>query len=139
MRLISARAQTEPAAIEDPGGIGLLVAAIVAAVATLFVGPGSGAGPAALAVLAWLVLILVACWVAVVTDDVSIGDRTGAVVLASMLAGGFIATADSPWAMAFPAVAMIDALGRRRSKPRLLAVATFLGTVLYVLVGGDLG
>lgn len=131
---------TESAAVEagDVRGIVLAITAVLAAVATFLVTPGSGVGPAALALLAWLAVLWAASWAAFVGDGASTWHRIGAAVFAAAVGAGFVAAIEYAWALAFPAVALAGALVRRRSPARFVAAAAWLAAIVYILVGPEL-
>lgn len=132
--------ETELRAVEalDVGGVVLAGTAILAAVATFLVTPGSGVGPAALAFFAWLAVLWAASWAALADDVSSIWHRIGAVVFAATISAGFVAAVESAWALVFPTVALAAALGRRRSPARFVAAAAWLVAIVYILVGAEL-
>ncbi len=122
----------------DVPGVVLAITAVLAAAASFLVKPGSGFGPAATALVAWLSLLLAACWVGFVDEGATTWHRMGAVVFGAVCAVGFITTSQSVWGLTFPSVALAAALGRRRSSPRLVAAAAWLAAIVFVVLGNVL-
>ena len=69
---MSTRAEFDAVEAVDVRGIVLAITAVLAAVATFLLRPGSGVGPAAFAFLAWLAVLWAASWAALVDDGSSI-------------------------------------------------------------------
>ncbi|MDH4116327.1 MAG: hypothetical protein OEX04_11565 [Acidimicrobiia bacterium] len=120
----------------DVPGVVLAITAVMAAMASFLV--GSGFGPTATALVAWLSLLLAASWVAFVDEGATTWHRMGAVVFGAVCAVGFITTSQSVWGLTFPSVALAAAVGRRRSSPRLVAAAAWLAATVFVVLGNVL-
>jgi hypothetical protein len=132
---MSMEANGGPARTVDVRGIAVAVSAVLAMWATFLVTPGSGVGPAALAVLAWFALLWLASWVAFIDDHAGVRHWLGAIMFAAAGCVGLIATVESPWALAFPGVALAVVLGRKRSLACFLAAVAWVVAITYTFVG----